>query len=388
MVNPKADGLQGYDGSLKSYREQLNAARPNGRPLSPDNPLVLQPHSSLVSMVSWLYTSAKNKEPGTPGFNGQTGAPRPVTRSGAILTVLPEPPPPGSFRPPYCGNDKTVRFTVDDLDYTQLCNLAPVADTPDPAVLAEKMARPWIDHVHEFAGAMLHPSENMPNYGREMAKILAEAGLLANVDVSKLPGSPKKDDLVIRLVQFGIDCTGIADVGGGWPENGGHGLGRKFPILFAGVLLSDEHMLDVGQWKTRFQDDEQTFYVTQESVDITHSDKWSPDARATDKEPYEAKDIGMPEWGVRHTKRPTADNRGWRTPYRAINGTAIPGFALAVSIMDRRKQWNHDAYLDYAVRYMQTIRKSGERVKGTNAPTIFMQNMWDQYHEQFGLRYP
>ena len=178
---------------------------------------------------------------------------------------------------------------------TQLCNLAPVADTPDPAVLAEKMARPWIDHVHEFAGAMLHPSENMPNYGREMARILAEAGLLTNVDVSKLPGSPKKDDLVIRLVQFGIDCTGIADVGGGWPENGGHGLGRKFPILFAGVLLSDEHMLTVGQWKTRFQDDEQTFYVTQESVDITHSDKWSPDSRAADKEPYEAKDIGLPE---------------------------------------------------------------------------------------------
>jgi len=385
MVNPGADELQGYDGSLQSYREELNAGRPNGKPLSPANLLVLEHHSSLVSMVSWLYTSREHKEPGTPGFNGTTGAPRPVTRRGAILTVLSEPPPPDSFRPPYCGSDKTVRFTVDNLDYSQLRNLPPVADTPRPADLARKLTRPWIDHVHEFAGAMLHPSENMPNYGREMGKILAEASLLANVDVNRLPGSPNKDELVVRLVQFGIDSTGIADLGGGWPENGGHGLGRKFPILFAGVLLDDPHMKSVGTWETRFQDDEQTFYVTRESVEITKSTRWNPDHRAKDKEPYRDEDVGMPEWGVRHTMKPEHDNRGWRTPYRAINGTAIPGFALAVAVMDRREEWNHDAYLDYATRYMQTIRQDGKQVRGTNAPSVFTQNMWDEYHQQVGL---
>ena len=88
---------------------------------------------------------------------------------------------------------------------------------------------------------------------------------------------------------------------------------------------------------------------------------------------------------MRHTCRPTADNRGWRTPYRTVNGAAIPGFALAVSIMERRDEWNYDAYLDYAVRYMQTIRAPGQQIKGTNAPTIFMQQMWDEYHKQFGL---
>jgi hypothetical protein len=68
-----------------------------------------------------------------------------------------------------------------------------------------------------------------------------------------------------------------------------------------------------------------------------------------------------------------------------LDFTATPGFALAVSIMQRRAHWNHGAYFDYAVRYMQTIRKSGERVKGTDAPPIFIQNMWDEYREQFGL---
>ena len=384
MVNPKADSLQGYDGSLKSYRAHLNAARPHGRPLGTANPLVLPPHSSLVSMVSWLYTSEKHKELGTPRFNGHTKAPRPVTRRGAILTVLPKAPPAGSFRPAYCGKDKTVRFHVGDLDYTQLLNLSPVPNTPDPGQLAKQMTRPWIDHVHEYAGAMLHPSENMPNYGRDMAKIVSQMALLANLDFSKLPNRPGKAETVIPLVQYGIDSVGIADAGGGWPENGGHGLGRKLPILLAGALLNDPHMLKVGSWKTRFQDDEQTFYVTRKEVGITNSEVWRPDPRARDKEPYRAADIGMAEWGVRHTKRPTADNRGWRTPYRDINGAAIPGFALAACMMGRRKDWNHEAYFDYAVRYMIESRTRGN-TRGTNAPPPFLRSLWDRYSKQFGL---
>ncbi len=33
-------------------------------------------------------------------------------------------------------------------------------------------------------------------------------------------------------------------------------------------------------------------------------------------------------------------------PYRDVNGAAIPGFALVVKLMQRQKQWNHDAYFD------------------------------------------
>jgi hypothetical protein len=51
--------------------------------------------------------------------------------------------------------------------------------------------------------------------------------------------------------------------------------------------------------------------------------------------------------------------------------------------MELRNRWKHGAYFDYAARYMRTIRTSGEQVKGTNAPTIFMQNMWDEYGERF-----
>jgi hypothetical protein len=105
MVNPTGGEKQGYDSRLNCngvsfYDASLNAALPNGKPISPDNPLVLAPNSSLVSMVSWLYKSEKEKEPGTPAFAGYSKAPRSMTRSGAILTVLASPPPEGSFRPP------------------------------------------------------------------------------------------------------------------------------------------------------------------------------------------------------------------------------------------------------------------------------------------------
>ncbi|NLF31432.1 MAG: hypothetical protein GX591_11180 [Planctomycetes bacterium] len=375
MVNPGGTGQQGYDGSLTSYRSNLNAALPNGQRVSPANPLVLPAGSSLVSMVSWLYTSSTNKEPGCPSFNAGTGAPRPVTRSGAVLTVLAAPAPEGSFRPPYCGSDKTVKFNVNDLDLGALKNLAPVTGTPDPAAQAAKVRRPWVDHVHEYLGAMVHPSANMPQYGRDMAKVAADVALLLNIDFAQLPGSPDKRDLLIPFVQLGIDLAGIADIGGGWPPNGGHQCGRKLPILVAGLALNDPHMLGAGQWTTDFQDDMQTFYVSQAEVDMTHSPAWDPDDRA-DLEPYEVTDIGMPEWGIRHATRPSADNRAWGATYRAVNGAVIPSTALAAAIMNLRDDWNHEAYFDYAIRYMTVTSGGGT---GTNAPSNFAKALWTAY---------
>jgi hypothetical protein len=150
MVNPLVGhdrGLQGYDDALGSYRETLNAGLPNGLPVSPSNPLVVPVSSTLVSMVSWLYRSPTDAEPGCPSFNGGTGAPRPTTRSAGVLTVLDAVPPANAFRPPYAGADKTVRFTLEDLDRSKLLNLTPPANTPNPASLAESISKAWIDHA-------------------------------------------------------------------------------------------------------------------------------------------------------------------------------------------------------------------------------------------------
>ena len=276
MINPGTTDKQGYDSRLQSYDASLNAGLIGGKPIAADNPLEIKTDASVVSMVSWLYRSPTDAEPGTPKFNGGTKTPRPVTHSGAVLTVLLKAPPEGSFRPPYAGSDKTIKFNVSQLDLTKLKNLKPVAELPDLTAMEKALQRPWIDHVNEFLGAMVHPTDNMPQYGRELALALADTSLMLQLDFSQLPGTPTKQKLLTGFVQIGIDFAGIADNGGGWPANGGHGIGRKLPILIAGEVLNDPHMKDVGQWKTRFQDDEQTFYVAQADVDITHSPQWKP----------------------------------------------------------------------------------------------------------------
>ena len=385
MLNPGTDSRQGYDGSVKSYDASLNAGLVGGKRVSADNPLRIKPGSSLVSMVSWLYRSPEDAEEGIPNFNRGTKAPRPVTRTGAVLTVLAEPPPEDSFRPAYSGGDYKSLHQLADVDFSRLQSLPVPPNAPDLAQLAADLEHPWIDHVNEYLGAMVHPSANMPNYGREIAKTIAAATLATHLEYKSERDRELQREITLRLIQMGIDFGGIADAGGGWPANGGHHLGRKLPILYAGALLNDEHLLGAGEWDTRFQEDEQTFIVSEADVQLTNSGKWAPDSRAKDQEPYEPKDIGTPDWGIRHATKPFSDNRGWNTPYREVNGASIPSLALAACLTGLREAWDHEPFFLYASRYMEVIRSDGQPLKGVNVPEPFPVDLWDRHAEGVGL---
>ncbi|MDF3129556.1 hypothetical protein P0Y35_10160 [Kiritimatiellaeota bacterium B1221] len=385
LSDPKERSHQGYDDGLKSYKESLNAALPNGNPVSASNPILLHAGDTLISMVSWLYTGASDKEPGTPGFNGGTKAPRPVTRSASILTVLDKAPPANSFRPAYVKGPKDHFYTLADIKWDRLKNLSAPASAPDASDLIQNLERPWVDHVFEFLGAMIHPSEHMPNYGRNMGNIIADATLLVNTDIPL----KQKQKLSMYLIQYGIDLTGIADAGGGWRANGGHGLGRKWPILFTGMLLDNSHMLKVGEWDrsfnqgVEFQEDQNYFYVSEAEVKLTNSDQWNPDHRNVQKGqalPYTPEDIGMPEWGIRHAYKPQSDNKHMDSNYRDINGGVTPGFALAALIMGAREAWNHDPFFDYQDRYIPHPERPQ---RGTNAVNDFVLAMWEMYRSDY-----
>lgn len=124
----------------------------------------------------------------------------------------------------------------------------------------------------------------------------------------------EKMEVLIGFVQVGIDLFAIAQNGyidsegnmAQWVNNGGHGAGRKWPILFAGIMLGDSNM------------------------------------------------IGMPEWGIVHGTNWFRDTALWETAYRecctAVNWS---GFMLSALIMDAVDEWDHDVIFDYLDRYIQ-----------------------------------
>jgi len=366
-----------YDGH---YDKSLNVALG----VSGTSALTVSSSSSIVSTIS--------KENGA----------RSQVKAAAILTVLDSAAAQGSFRPPYSGSDKTIYFNKSQLKWNLLKKLAKVDETPNIEDVANYFEKPWIDHVPDWSARYIHPSENMPDYGREISTQIGEAALMLHLDFS----DSEKETLLIRFVQLGIDLYGIVKDGGkdNWKPAGGHTNGRKWPIMFAGFLLDDKEMKNIGQISgdylysdghgignppddyVNFNEDGQTFYVSQDEVDKTHDDKWNPDKRNADKgetEMYEISDIGLPEWGIDHTDNQYADNKHWNAVYRTCcTANSYGGFILAAHIMSLKKEWNHDALFDYLDRYVE-IESAKEPKPSSVLSSKFADDMWLKYRDNY-----
>ena len=208
MINPDPTRPhQGYDSALagsaahSGYRDALNVALE----VSAARPLRLAPGDTLVSTVS--HEAA-----------GQL----PQLERCALLTVVATPPPPRSFRPPYCGFDKRARWSADDLDLTVLAQLPPVPGAPTPRELVAQLEHTWLDHLPGYQRRFLHPSRNMPDYGREIADLVGTAALTLNLDIA----AHDKRALLVALVQLGVDVFGVVRQGGRFAADGGSGLRR------------------------------------------------------------------------------------------------------------------------------------------------------------------
>ncbi|MCL5281252.1 MAG: Ig domain-containing protein [Planctomycetes bacterium] len=387
MLNPAPSNTsQGYDSAMRvnTYDAALNVAYNR----SASNPLVLAANSSLVSTISV-----------------DAGDSLPQLQRAAVLTVLSSPAAPGSFRPPYCGTDKTVKFNKSALNYSLLKSLAPVAGTPTLASVEAMFAAPWIDHQAGWVARAQHPSLNMPDYGREMYTNIGIGALMLHLNFR----NAQKETLLIRYVQLGIDFYGVLSNGGSWHwcNDGGHAGGRKWPILFAGLMLHDTDMKSIGVKSGdylyqngygpgnnppgyyHFGEDDQTFYVAALDVSVTNGPKWNPDSRDAVKIPYSTSDIGLPEWGIRHSTNPEKSNKWLPTEYRSVAGPPFHGTALAALLTPGGKSlWNHNAFFDYADRYMAFTATGGEYAGWWRSMSGFTANMWDTYRAQLEPVWP
>ncbi|HEX2101554.1 MAG TPA: hypothetical protein VHF69_12860, partial [Candidatus Synoicihabitans sp.] len=233
-------------------------------------PLRVEVDSSVVSVVS----------------RDAVGEDRLVLSDAAVLTVLEEEPPPGSFRPPYAGTDKRILGRVSDLDFSRFHSLPRVSGAPSLNSLNGKFEQVLLDVIGQWPNTTLKTANAGPAYGRDIAQEVNDAVLSLNLNYSVA----QKEPLLIKLVQRGLDTYGLARNGMVWWPNGGHNCGRKLPLLIAGLALNRPEILEYGDAQRHFifQEDMQHWYLGE-------SDLTTPRADAT-LLAYTADLLGVAEW--------------------------------------------------------------------------------------------
>ena len=389
MINP-ATALQGYDGFM-SYSADKNV----GIGITQINPLILSGDKSLVSTIS-------NDSCGDLGGGNHVS----YVKTAAVLTSLVNIPSEGSFRPGISAETKTLH-NFNDIDFSKLKSLPSPITKIDINIYAGYFQMVWLDHNGGWTTRYMHPSDSgLGNYYFPLT--FSTVALMLHLDYS----NQEKEALLRNFIQFGIDIYSYIESGAkGWGPDGGHSNGRKWPILFAGLMLDYAPMKNIGQKSgdyLYFEDygpgnippdyihfggeDGQTFYVEQLDVDITNSPSWNPDVRSAPNYPYTELMLGMPEWGIRHSTSPAQSDSAWNANYRTIMSgpSSWAGTSVAARIMNAKELWNNNAHFDYVDRYMAISKGdpdpfgyivSGEGVG--SRPGGLIGAMWDTYRDDF-----
>lgn len=141
----------------------------------------------------------------------------------AILTVLPAAAPEGSFRPPYAGTNKTIKWNKSNIDYSKLKSIAipNISNAPVYSDLYNAVKRPllevnkhWLNTYWKSAW-MMTKTGGYPQrtYGQTVSVVSSGAGLLLNTNLGMNTASQAeinnaKEPLLVAMIQWGIDTYG------------------------------------------------------------------------------------------------------------------------------------------------------------------------------------
>jgi hypothetical protein len=269
-------------------------------------------------------------------------------RTAAVLSCVAGPQPPDAFRPAFCDREARI-YLARNLKRERLPAAAPTGSVPkDIDQVIRFTQRPWVGTC--FFG-FEEPVENMPQYGMEYGRVAGASALLLCTDFKPA----EKEPLLLNYVQVGIDLGGMVRAGHpGWTGWGGHGSGRKLPIVFAGLLLGDDQLANINTSfpKASFGEDEQTAYgdcwTGAKVVFAGHS--------GIDAATGVGRDRGRGNaWGPYEHLPPSEWKEGQNTS-EAYRRTCTSGGwvaqALALRLMKAEKAWGHDAFFDYVDRWM------------------------------------
>lgn len=379
MVNPSS-GYHAYDSRVGRYDAALGVTYPK----------TLGGGNSLISTVSWSTVGGHMSLIDVASSFG-------TIKTAAVLTVLSQAPPADAFRPPYFGNNKRI-FTKSQIQYQLLPKLTPPQLITNPVYDFEDMGsrpariksmgtvaeqfkryyeRPWILHVSGWQGRPSHPTDNMPNYHREVYGLVAKGTALLLLDLDAINGPGQMDKLLIPFLQLGIDCHFTTLYGGNDSSL------PKWPILFAGLLFNEPSMN-----ASKFPDirsETQIYYrsAAQSPINSTKiaSDKFFHGHIAGWRQHtgvrHEYEHLDPSEWAQYDPSNGCSGNCFIKSgaskleAYRQINSPGYVGPTLAALVMGAKDLWNHPALFDYMIRYVD--------IEGSSSGSPFVNEMWDAF---------
>jgi len=334
MLNPPAQMKVAYDSGVRNWFDAS---------LIQKLPVTMKPGDSLVSTISMpknlvLHAQLRNKiERGVDDSS-------PI-RTAAVLTCVSSSQPPDAFRPAFCDRQQRI-YLARNLKRELLPMAAATKSMPKVQQYIRFTQRPWVGTC--FFG-FEEPVENMPQYGLEYGRVVGISALLLCSDLEP----QQKEPLLLNLVQVGIDLGGMVRAGHpGWTGWGGHGSGRKLPIVFAGILLGDDELACIsGSYpKVSFGEDEQTAYgdcwTGAKVVFAGHS--------GIDVVTGQGRSRGN-GWGPYEHTPPSQWQDGQNTSEsyrRCCTSVGWVAQALALRLMHAERGWDHDAFFDYVDRWM------------------------------------
>lgn len=336
--------------------------------------------SSVVSTIS----CGTPDRVGDPKYGSQQffnspfgGDSRSTVHDAAVLTVLAAIPNDGQngatfFRPAYMGTDKTL-ISAKNIRSDKLLSLAPVGGTPSIDWVARKFSRVQLDHNSSYLGAYMHPVNNMNNYGGTLTIDAANAILRLSLNDSVAAKLP----LLIGFTQSGIDHFAMVKGGTYYTGDGGHFSGRKIQILFAGLMLDNSEMMNIGKTSGEFlfAEDCQTFYTTENPPEGFYSkldSKYGPNFAR-----YEIKHCSPGDRPVMLAQERIGEELGDGSTYWGVNFPSWIGEALAIHLYGLKGLWNHNAFPELMDRAVQT---QGVGRGGYNDG--FNNSMWATYRNQ------
>lgn len=383
-VNPGFNvngGHQPFDdrAAFNTYNESLR----------PVFPFVVNAPLSLVSSVSQIIPPNCALDQGVyTGWSGMVGNPiencnRSPVKDAAVLTVLTSVPPTNSFRPPYVGSNKTIQFNKNQLDYSKLAQLTPTASNP-PLSAVERLIERVNIQTNFWSSESVQPVENSAGYGRDLARGINLALLAANMNYT----NSQKETLVVRLAQMGIDFKAIYDIPGqAWYGLGGHGSGRLGVIKFAGDVLNNQAMAQIGltSHPNRFGELSQTFSVSNFPVGTPASviGNCTNGGVNCGYGGYDANDIGLPDWGFSHWNDVRNDVEAWLGDSYRRCCTANTWNSMVLASYAMGTEENLPLVLRaYTDRFMQT-----EPNGWTRSWHALFGEMWDTYRGQYSRQW-